>query len=447
MFRAVILYILIILAVPLALFRPFYGLLIYLWFNFGRPADFVWREYTFDYSIWLAGATLLGYAIFEMRRSPIRTKNMYLLLALWFWLAVTSVTAQMPMVAFPKLWEYTRIFIMAFLTASLANSEKRIRDLLTVLAISLGFLGLKGAYDAITTGFASSLKGPGGMLSEQNEYALALNMGIPILAWLANVNSSRWIRVLFRLMAACSGIVVIGTRSRSGLLGLVAACVVLAAFSKHKLLLGVGAVAALALLLLFGPKGALDRYKTIPTAAQTDGSAIGRLQAWKAAIKMTKAHPITGVGPRNFLYIFPQFSNDPPRVTHNVIFDMLSETGIPGCLLFLGMIFAAIGQMFMLRIRARARPETQNLAIFCQIVMCVLIVYLVPNMFINRQDFDLLYQMIAIEAGLAVLVQRANVAFRKETVLTGQVITPLWARVLDSGYSKGPLPGLSEKDA
>jgi hypothetical protein len=38
--------------------------------------------------------------------------------------------------------------------------------------------------------------------------------------------------------------------------------------------------------------------------------------------------------------------------------------------------------------------------------MATLIVYLVPNMFINRQDFDLMYQFVALGAGLAVVTKR-----------------------------------------
>jgi putative inorganic carbon (HCO3(-)) transporter len=428
MLRVILFYILIIVAVITALIRPFYGLLFYLWFSFGRAGDFVWPNFLFDYEVCIAGATLLGYMLNEMGRSPVRLKGMRLVLLLWFWFAVTCVTAQMPMIAFPKLWEYSRIFIMAFLTCALANSEKRIRSILYVLAISLGFLGAKGALDAVTTGFSSSMKGPGGMMAEQNEYALALNMGIPILVWLAKDDPRWWVRWAFRGMALGCAVVVIGTRSRSGLFGLLMAWLVLTAFSQHKLLLSVGGVLCLAFLLLFGPQGALERYRTVPTATEVDPSAIGRLQAWRAAIRMTEAHPIRGVGLRNFLYVFPQYSNDPPRVTHNAIFDLLAETGIPGCLIFMAMITTAIGEMFLLRLKALAHHETKHLATYCQIVFGVLAVYLVPNMFINRQDFDLMYQMLAVEAGLAILVQQKLTAQRVEAQVTIEAAMPLWLR-------------------
>jgi putative inorganic carbon (HCO3(-)) transporter len=425
LFRAIIL-----IALPVALLRPFTGLLIYLWLSFGRAGDFVWSDYSFDYLVLVACASLIGYSLFEINQSPIRLRGMIPMLLLWLWLALTSAVALDSSLAYPKLWEYSRGFVMALLTASLVNSEKRVRDVLYVLAISLGVLGFKGAIDAVLSGFSSTLVGPGGMMSEANEYALALNMGIPILWFLAKDQSDRRIRIAFWIMAAGSACVVIGTRSRSGLLGLVTVGLVMIPFAKRKLLLSVGLVLASAGLLMFGPQGALERYRTIPGATESDRSAIGRLEAWSAAIKMTKTHPIVGVGPRNFILAFPEYSDKTPRVTHNAVFAMLSETGIPGCFFFLAMIFATVGRMFFLWLRARRNPDTKHLATYCQIVMCTLIVYLVPNMFINRQDFDLMYQLVAIGAGLAVVTQRklaTQRAVETATELTDDTV-PLWQR-------------------
>src|ERR1700688_4713299 len=139
LFRAIIL-----IALPVALFRPFAGVLIYLWLSFGRAGDFVWSDYSFDYLVLVACASLIGYLLFEMHQSPIRLKGMIPMLLLWLWLALTSAMALDSSLAYPKLWEYSRGFVMAMLTASLISSEKRVRAVLYVLAISLGVLGIKG---------------------------------------------------------------------------------------------------------------------------------------------------------------------------------------------------------------------------------------------------------------------------------------------------------------
>jgi putative inorganic carbon (HCO3(-)) transporter len=426
MLRALSLRVIFAFAVPIALLRPFQGLLIYLWFSFGRPADFVWRTERFDFLVWIAAACLLGYFLFELNQSPIRLRGMILLLLLWGWLGLASLMAFDTSLAYPKLWEYSRGFIMAFLTASMASSEKRIRQILYVLALSLGLLGSKSALDVFLTGFSSSVVGPGGMISEQNEYALALNMGIPILVWLARDDSRRWVCWALRAMALGSVIAVVGTRSRSGLLGLLMAALVVTICSRRKSLASVSVVLGIIALLLLGPKAALERYSTISTAATSDASAIGRLEAWGAAIQMTRHHPVFGVGPRNFVLVFPLYSNAEPRVTHNAVFEMMSETGIPGCVFFLAMILAAIGEMSLLWYRAQRTPETERLGTYCQIVAGSLLVYLVPNMFINRQDFDLMYQLIAVSAGLAAVIHRQLATRHSEARVLPQTATPVW---------------------
>jgi hypothetical protein len=70
----------------------------------------------------------------------------------------------------------------------------------------------------------------------------------------------------------------------------------------------------------------------------------------------------------------------------------------------------------------------EHLGTFCQIVFGVLVVYLVPNMFINRQDFDLMYQMIAVEAGLAILVKQTLAQLATETAVVVEGPLPLWMR-------------------
>jgi O-antigen ligase len=196
--------------------------------------------------------------------------------------------------------------------------------------------------------------------------------------------------------------------------------------SRRKSLASVSVVLGIIALLLLGPKAALERYSTISTAATSDASAIGRLEAWGAAIQMTRHHPVFGVGPRNFVLVFPLYSNAEPRVTHNAVFEMMSETGIPGCVFFLAMILAAIGEMSLLWYRAQRTPETERLGTYCQIVAGSLLVYLVPNMFINRQDFDLMYQLIAVSAGLAAVIHRQLATRHSEARVLPQTATPVW---------------------
>ena len=413
MLRGIIVRIFVFVALPIALARPFIGLCTYLWYSHFRLNDFVWPDYSFNQgALLLAGATIVGYLAFEMRRSPLRLRGLKLVVLFWMWIALATVFATDPSLAYPKLSQYTHIFVITFLVAAMANTEKRVRTILLVIAFSVGVLGSKGCFDFIITGGQYRMRGPGGLMTEENEYALGLNMAIPIMFLLARIEPRKWLRLTLYGMSAACAITVIGTRSRSGFLGLAAAALLLTLYSKRKVV-GFAGLAVLAVLFtVMTPEASLLRYKSITTAAQTDPSAIGRLQAWETALRMTKAHPIFGVGPLNFLTEFPHYSPYPPRAPHNAFMALLAESGIPSCLIFTAMVLAAIGQMWWLRRHLKPYPGTERLAMYCLMLQVTLTVYIIPNLFINRQNQDLMYHLIGLSSGLAMLAKRKMAEIR-----------------------------------
>jgi probable O-glycosylation ligase (exosortase A-associated) len=250
------------------------------------------------------------------------------------------------------------------------------------------------------------MQGPGGLMSEENEYALGMNMAIPILFLMAQTEDRGWLRKCFRIAAFGCAATVIFTYSRSGLLGLIMVCGLLAFYSRRRVLAGVALALAGIVFLIVAPEGAIERYKTIPTATQNDPSAMQRIQMWETAILMAKAHPYFGVGPRNFEQSVPKFSGYEPRAPHNAFMSLMAESGIPSCLLFIAIVLTASTVSWLNWRRLRNHPESRTLANYCLIVHITLIVYLVPNFFINRQDFDLMYHLVGLSAGMNLVVRR-----------------------------------------
>jgi hypothetical protein len=97
-----------------------------------------------------------------------------------------------------------------------------------------------------------------------------------------------------------------------------------------------------------------------------------------------------------------------------------AESGIPSCLLFVGIVGSTIVQMWGLRRRLDRYPDNEHLAIFCLMVQMTLMVYIVPNLFISRQNQDLMYHLVGLSAGLARIVkfrlaeQRSGVSERTD---------------------------------
>jgi O-antigen ligase len=91
----------------------------------------------------------------------------------------------------------------------------------------------------------------------------------------------------------------------------------------------------------------IERTMQALTADQAgvDSALSGRSRIWGAALCMAKQHPINGVGPRGFRETFPACDPEPEAVAawgagpalhaHQLVLEILSETGVIGLLLWL----------------------------------------------------------------------------------------------------------------
>lgn len=440
MIRGVVVRLIVAIAVPISFLSPFNGILWYLWYSHGRPNDFIWPQYAFNSgALLLAVATLAGYFLFELPYSPLQFRGLIVVTMFWAWIGLSTLGSTDRLLSLPKFLQYTNILIITYLIAAMANSESRVRSVLVVIAVAIGFLGSKCAFDFLVTGAQYRAQGVGGLMKEQNEFALCLNMAIPLLVGLSSLLKNFWKRWGLRAAAGGCAVAVIGTYSRSGLLGLGLATFLLTWYSKKRTLwFGAMALASVALVAV-GPQKALDRYKTISTAfaaffekastgkvtEDVDPSALGRLQAWEAGTKMVKAHPVLGVGPLNFL---PQFQNYFPgyhaRVAHNAFVALAAESGIPAALLFAVFIVLAIVDMWWTRRKLKTIPELAELAAECLIIQMALTVYIVPNFFINRQNLDLMYHLVGLSVGLSALAKLriADVGSRRNNLQGGLLL-------------------------
>ena len=81
------------------------------------------------------------------------------------------------------------------------------------------------------------------------------------------------------------------------------------------------------------------------TADEGGSSVSERRQFWEQAWELSKEHPILGWGPYSFRFIQPRLqtsvlaTSDHP---HNVFLKLLVETGWPGMVLFLGILFTVL---------------------------------------------------------------------------------------------------------
>lgn len=184
--------------------------------------------------------------------------------------------------------------------------------------------------------------------------------------------------------AAAVGVVVLLAGSRASWItyGLVLLFSGWRVLGWKRLLLVFGFGAAVLLALFFGSAQVRDRIERTAHALTApdpqDGMEValsGRTRIWGAATCMARAHPINGVGARGFREAFPAcdptpgeraaWGAGPALHAHQILLEILSETGAFGLLLWLaGAAMAWRAWRYADRdARERARPALLALAV------------------------------------------------------------------------------------
>lgn len=404
--RQFFIFTIIILLIPLAFFAPFIGLISYVAVAYVRPHEWAYMP-SVQLSLAVAVATLLGYAIFELtRRSPKLIPN-GLILLLWIQLSLATMFAQSPAPAQSKLIDFSKTFLITLLMTAMVDSEKRVRWLLLVTVLAIGFLAFRSNYVILKTLGQTRIYGPGGAFEDNNDYALLLNMAAPLAFYAGRAESKRLIKTICYALSVMMMVTVIFTLSRGGFLGLCAVAIGLALKSKHKIA-GLTVVLVLGLATFFiAPEQVIDRIGTIRTAREKDQSAQERLRAWEVCLRIVEDHPVFGVGPGNILEVYNFYlEGDVARVAHNSFLQIAVDAGLPGVLIFSALIGLSFLRLLKTRRVLRARAPDSRLITYSHGMEIALIGYLVSANFLSRHDLELLYEVVALATSFHLIAGR-----------------------------------------
>lgn len=113
-------------------------------------------------------------------------------------------------------------------------------------------------------------------------------------------------------------------------------------------------------------------------AKALDEASAGRVRIWRIAAAVTRDHPVNGIGVRGFRYVYPDYAApgdefvDPTNGTgaahaHQIILEVLSETGLAGLILWLVGTWAVVRTWWRADVAARERALAPALAL---LAMC-----------------------------------------------------------------------------
>jgi O-antigen ligase len=246
---------------------------------------------------------------------------------------------------------YVKIMIVFVLMMNTLTTTARLERLMTLILLCIGFISALGVMNYASGSNlveGGRLAGPvGGIFGNPND--LALNMVTFLPAAIVVALSSRQ-PALKRAVAAGIAVLmfatIVFTKSRGGLLGLLAALAVLLVMARGwmrsvlAVLAIVGAVAVAPML----PASFWDRMTTIVDEAQDKqftGSREARQLVMTDGINTFLEFPFTGVGAGQFKNYNPPERKTRWLETHNVLIQVAAETGLFGLLAFLFLIVRA----------------------------------------------------------------------------------------------------------
>ena len=397
--RDIVLTLVIFGTLPFILRRPHIGVLVWTWIGFMNPHRLTWSfAYDMPFAMIVALVTLVSLLMSrEPKKIPWARESIVLLIFL-AWILLTTIQAMYPWLAWPHFNQIWKIQLMVFVTMILMQSKERINQLVWVIAMSIGFYGVKGGIFTIVNGGVYHVRGPeGSFIGGDNEMGLALIMTIPLLRYLQLTTRSMWLRAFLAVAMVLCAAATVGSQSRGALVGLVAMGTFLWLKSRNKVFTAALGVVAIGLVLSVMPQQWFDRMSTIQTYDQ-DQSAMGRINAWKMAFNMAKDRPLGG-GLESFQdYSFALYAPNPDDVhaSHSIYFEVLGEHGFVGLGLFLMLGLMTWRSASWVIGRARRDREKRWAADLAAMVQVSLVGYASAGAFLGLAYFDYYYTLIAL---------------------------------------------------
>ena len=445
---------LVMLSLPMAFRRPFVGLLLFSWLAYMRPQDLCWsfaRPMRFSFIVGMV--MIVGWFVNESHarrfwRPDLRTILMVVLVVLT---SVGLATAKMQNEWVMRYYlEFVKIMIVALFTTGQVDTKARLRTLLWTIAICLGFFGFKGGVWCFLNGGLTILRGPGGMLEDNNDFALALVMNIPLLFYLGRSEKTRWIRTLTNITIFLTIVTVLCTHSRGSFVALTCMSFLMAWRSQY-LLRGLGFFALLVLLFFtFAPEHVMERVASIAEGT-SDSSAGARIAAWTVAARMIVEFPLFGVGLRNFQMHWQDFSygvfqtggggKEFTYVAHNSYLQIWAEAGTFAFAVYVVLLLSVFFVCYRMRRMIEGRPDMEWAWFYARMFEATTFGFMIGAVFLNRGHFDLLYHWIALISCMFVIVkfeyarghnpeqsQKTGIRWRWRTADSGPGMLPKWGR-------------------
>jgi len=408
---------------PFIFKRPWIGIMLWCWLGYMNPHRQAWGfAYDMPFAFITAIVTITAFMFSKEKKEMVWTRETILLLMFIGWMLITTYFALYSELAWEQWGKVWRIQLMVFLTAMIIKERQHLHWMIWVIALSLGYYGVKGGIFTIVHGGQFRVQGPTGtFFGGNNEMALVLAMLVPLIRYLHLQEKKQWVRWGLASAMVLSGVASIGSQSRGGLLAMAAMGLFLWFKSRNKFVMSIYMAIAIAIMASVMPQEWYDRMNTIQTYEEDD-SALGRINAWHTAFNVAKDR-VTGGGYEMFRPpTFREYAPEPFRVhdVHSIYFEVMGEQGFIGLGMFLLLaVFTWLRANQVIR-ECKNDPERKWAADLAAMIQVSLVGYGAGGAFLGMAYFDLTYHLMII----LVLAAKFSGVLDKKLVPSTSIVRP-----------------------
>jgi probable O-glycosylation ligase (exosortase A-associated) len=414
----------------------YWWLLVAIFFEYVRPGQWVPGIDAIKLNS-LIPLTLLALTVFAKGLRPFQqifADRSARWLTFFLFLVLLSIpTADVTLYSFNIFKGILGYYFVFLMIARIATSARRIRGVFGVLIVAHLFMIAMTPQIVLSTGERPYMRG-GPFLGDGNDFSLSLCILIAMTIAIAQGTKVRVTRLIAWGSLGIMLLAIVGSQSRGATLGAIAVAGFLWLLSKRKLVgLAIMGVAAVA-IALYASDAYFDRISTIRDY-QSEGSAQGRIIAWKASLRMAADSPLLGVGAGHFPVAFgarymPRDLGPMPWLTaHSTYFLVLGELGLPGIVTILALVLGNIHATLALRRRLlagsadhRGKP-TEELAGLLNLVTASMLGFAVAGAFLSAAYYPHLFVLTGIMIAARDLA-RASISATGESRATRRRSSP-----------------------
>lgn len=260
--------------------------------------------------------------------------------------------------------------VLYFLVSRLADTPRRVTILALVLVLSTSFL-VYLAWDKYRSGQLKIARPYD--FSNYHEFGLQLVITLPLVGALVFSRFRLIFRAFFFLLVPLYVLIALRCWSRSAFLGIVLGIALLAWYYRRRWYVGLAAVPFVAFAVVHQHEYISQRLESVWThktgIGTVDTSISQRLEQMRTAMNIISAHPVFGIGPRQFFAQYEMYASPGDRLggtytMHSVPLLILCEEGGLGFAVYYGLI--VLGSMraaYFAARKTRDAPELETVAV------------------------------------------------------------------------------------